>query len=420
MTLGNRDWLPAYCSRAALLPAVQDSATLFGEHPYLFQDFVARAMRFLESDDVRKMGLIYDRRAALPCTWKCSDESLFGVDLCLYAFTGQYPFDKGKIGGIYNEGSLGAAVHHATVNLDFGGSHVGYIPGDNGGRFGTIRRPLHGTDESADCGYLMAMMAPFKQVYDDARENILLSTAGGGTEVLVSVPNRYLQPGWSGNRIKLLVDLERLTGGIIGCDGDTTHTVAGRTLFRASKTFMDGIPEEAADAFRTAKQTPIGVELTADYFSLYDSQAELGDDGSPLNRLLPYMKTILSSKQAPYPLECAVTNTDIEYNKLAGSVRSEACRPYGFASFTGVFIDLYEEAIGRYINLFQPTGISIKPQGHLRNIEIPPAEVRRILDGLAPAPPVLPLEDVLHYSHPEMAMERFRFLPGASGHKRNA
>ncbi|MBN2317427.1 MAG: hypothetical protein JXR49_00025 [Acidobacteria bacterium] len=414
MTPSNRSWLPPYCNPGAFLPAVQESIILFKERPYLFQDFVARAMRFLESDIVRKMGFKYDRKSALPCKWKCSDESLFGVDLCLYAFTGQYPFDKGRIGGIYNEGSLGAAVHHASINLDFGGSHVGYIPGESGGRFGNVRRPLHETDLSTDCGHLMATMEPFKRTYDDARENILLFSAGEESEVFVSIPNEYLQPGWSGHRIKLLIDIERLTGSVVDYDINKpyTHKVAGRTLFKVSEDFLAQVPPETAATFRTTEQTPIGIELTAGYFNIYDSQAELGSDGAPVNRLLPYMKIILSSKLAPYQLKGAVTNTNIEYNKLTDSVRSEAFRQYGFASFTGIFIDIFDEDIGNYINLFQPIGISIKPQGRVREIEISSAEVRHIFDRLEPARPVLPLEEVLAYSNSEKTLEKFTYRPG--------
>jgi hypothetical protein len=414
VTPSNRSWLPPYCNPGAFLPAVQECVILFSERPYLFQDFVARAIRFLESDTVRKMGFTYDRASALPCKWKCSDESLFGVDLCLYAFTGRYPFDKGRIGGIYNEESLGAAVHHAAINLDFGGSHVGYIPGEGGGRFGNVRRPLHSTERSADCGYLMSTLAPFKQAYDDARENILLYSVVEEKDILVSIPNEYLQPGWSSHRIKLLVDIERLTGSVVDYDlrKPYTHKVAGRTLFGLNEEFLARVPSEAAAVFRTRDQTPIGIELTADYFNIFDSQADLGGDGAPLNRLLPYMKFILSSKLAPYQLKCAVTNTNIEYNKLTDSVRSEAFRPYGFASFTGIFIDIYDEEVGNYINLFQPTGISIKPQGRIRELEIPAAEVRHIFNGLEPAKPVLPLENVLNYSRPEKTLEKFTFRPG--------
>ncbi len=414
MTPSNRSWLPPYLDPGAFHPAAQECVILFKEPPFLFQDFVARAMSFLESDMVSKMGFKYDRAASLPCKWKCSDESLFGVDLCLYAFTGQYPFDKGKIGGMYNEGSLGAAVHHAAINLDFGGSHVGYIPGPEGGRFGNVRRPLHKTEHSSDCGYLMSFIAPFKQTYDDARENILIFSVEGEDSVFISIPNEYLQPGWSSHRIKLLVNIELLTTSLVEYDISKpyTHKVAGRTLFRLSEEFLSYIHPEKADRFRSPDMTPIGTELTAEYFDIFDSQAELGGDGSPVDRLLPYMKWILASKLAPYQLKCAVTNTNIEYNKLTDSVRSEAFMPYGFASFTGIFIDIYDEDLGSYINLFQPTGISIKPQGKIREIEIPPAEVREMFQKLEPAKPVIPCENVLNYKNAEKTLEKFTFKPG--------
>ena len=414
MTPSNRSWLPRYLDPGAFLPAAQECVVLFNESPYLFQDFVARAMGFLESDIVKKMGFKYDRASALPCKWKCSDESLFGVDLCLYAFTGQYPFDKGKIGGLFNEGSLGAAVHHAAVNLDFGGSHVGYIPGTGGGRFGNVHRPLHETEHSSDCGYLMSLITPFKQIYDDARENILIFRVEGEDKLFTSIPNEYLQPGWSSHSIKLLIDIELFTDSVVDYDINKpyTHKVAGRTLFYLSDRFLSKLSPEQAASFGTTEQTPIGIELTSDYFNIFDSQAELGGDGAPLDRLLPYMKWILSSKLAPYQLKVAVTNTNIEYNKLTDTVRSEAFKPYGFASFTGIFIDIFDEEIGSYINLFQPTGISIKPQGKVREVEIPPDEVRHIFSRLDPAKSALPLENVLNYKNAERILEKFTFKPG--------
>ena len=99
-------------------------------------------------------------------------------------------------------------------------------------------------------------------------------------------------------------------------------------------------------------------------------------------------------------------------------MRSEAYRPYGFASFTGVFIDLYDAELGSYINLFQPIGISIKPQGRSREIEISPDEVRHIFEKLDPAPPVMPLEGVLAYNRPERTLQKFTFRPGAFQQRR--
>ena len=176
----------------------------------------------------------------------------------------------------------------------------------------------------------------------------------GEEKLLVSIPNEYLQPGWSSHRIKLLIDIERFTENIVTYDINKpyTHKIAGRTLFYLSEEFFSTLTPEQAESFGSTEQTPIGIELTADYFNIYDSQAELGCDGAPDDRLLPYIKWILSSKLAPYQLKAAVTNTNIEYNKLTDSVRSEDFKPYGFASFTGIFIDIFDEELGYYINLF--------------------------------------------------------------------
>jgi hypothetical protein len=407
----NRSWVPAYCDPRSFLPAVQETIILFAQPPYLFQDFVGKAIAFLRSEAVRKMGFGFDPRTALPCKWKCSDESVFGVDLCLYAFTGHYPFDKGKIGGCFNQGSLGAAVHHCATNVDFGGSHVGYVPGPDGGSFGRITRPLHEREHSTDCGYLMALLAPFKGIYDDACRNILFFAEEG--RALVSIPNEFVQPSWSSQQIKLLVDLERMTLGAVPYDVRKafTHKLAGRSLFYVHPAFLEALPAEARARFQTCERVPIGQELTAETFSIFDSRAELCD-GVPTQRLLPYVKYILASKLAPYPLKAAVTNSNIEYNTLTDAVRAEELRPNAFASFTGVFIDLYDAELGAYVNLFQPIGISIKPSGRTREVEIPPAEIHEIFDRLEPAEPVLPLKGVLGYDRPGRVLESFTFRPG--------
>ncbi|CAO0823943.1 hypothetical protein DFAR_390007 [Desulfarculales bacterium] len=122
---------------------VPETRVLFSWRSSLFQDFMGTAISFLQSEDVRRMGFVYNSESALPCKWRCADESLFGLDLCFYAYTGQYPFGKGAIGGMFNEASLDATIHHGGINLNFGGSHVGYVSGEGGGRFGAIGRPLH-------------------------------------------------------------------------------------------------------------------------------------------------------------------------------------------------------------------------------------------------------------------------------------
>jgi hypothetical protein len=411
----NRHWLPLYCNPQSLLPSVQETIVLFQERPYLFQDFVGKAITFLRSEEVRKTGFEYDE-SALPCKWKCADESVFGVDLCLYAYSGHYPFDKGSLGGRFNASSLPAATHHAKSNIDFGGAHVGYCadvhspcPEASTGRFGAIERPLRAGEASTDCGYLMGIIEPFKEVYDDACLSVQLFSPDR-YHVLVSIPNEYLQPSWSSHHIKLLVDVETLTSEPVPYDVNKpyTHKIAGRTLFKVAPRFLEALPEGKAEIFTSPDPTPIGEELIAAYFHIYDSEAVVIND-MPTLRFLPYMRYILSSKLAPFPLKAAVTHSNIEHNRLVDAVRTERCRPYSFASFTGVFIDIYDKQIDAYVNLFQPIGVSIKPAGHSREVEFSSAEVHHMFDKLKPAEPKLGLGGVLGYPRPQHVLDSFNY-----------
>ena len=407
----NRHWLPDYCNPDALLPRIQETTTLFSQPPYLFRHFVGKAYSYLQSDEVRKFGFEFDPKTALPCKWKCSDESLFGVDLALYAQTGHSPFDKGMIGGVFNEASIGAAVHHGRINVDFGGSHVGYVPGDDGGAFGRIWRPQHG-NYSTDCGHLSALLAPFQAEYVDASQQILAYLPTGG-RTIVSVPSEFVQPNWSSRRVKLLVDTDTLTDGGVPFDHEdpTTHTPCGRTLFYLSDAFLRGLPGDDRTLFTSPDPTPIGENLAPEYFNVYDTAASLGADGLPTERLLLYMKSIIADVGTPARLKAAIVNTSLEHNVLTDTTRRGDYHDSAFASFSGVFIDIFDEATGGYINLFQPLGMSIKPLGVGKEVELEPAEVHEKLDRLPLAPQVMPLGNAMRVDVGERLVEKFTFRP---------
>jgi hypothetical protein len=396
----------------SFLPKIPETGTLFCHQPFLFSDFVGRAYAFLQSEQVAKMGFQYDPKRALPCKWKCSDESVFGVDLTLFAYTGQYPFDKGRIGGYFNERSLGAAVHHGEVNIDFGGSHVGYQPTGDGGEFGKIWRPLQ-QDFSSDCGHLCSVYQPFERIYLDACDTIMVS--GRAEElVLISIPNEFLQPDWSSHSIKLTVNLEQLARSEVRYreDDPLTHTPIGRTLFYASERFLNSLNEKESKRLRSADPTPIFQSLTARYFNIYDASAKIGDDGLPVQKLLPYMKYIISSSKSPSSLKAAIVNANIEHNRLTDAVRSPWLTNYSFASFTGVFIDIFDTIIGNYVNLFQPLGIAIKPAGLTREIELTPEEINKIFTELKPVDSLMPVESVVGFKAPSSLVDKFNFSPG--------
>lgn len=412
MRKNNQAWLPSYCQPSSFLPKVPETRALFSRRAYVFQDFLARAMSFLASDQARKMGFDYQPASALPCKWKCSDESVFGVDLHLYAFTGQYPFDKGLIGGHFNESSLGAAVHHGRINLDFGGSHVGYLPGQGGGLFGQIWRPLDQA-ASSGCGYLVSLLAPFKKVYDDACENILIFCPSG-EKPLVSVPNEFLQPNWSSGNIKLLVDLDALTEGEVAYlqNKPHTHTMIGRSLFYLHREFLQEAGLDQAKALCSSQPTPIGRNLGHRYFNIFDAQTALDEAGLPQQKLLLYMKFILAAQNSHESLKAAIVNTILEHNRLTDAVRAANFKPYDFVSFTGLFIDMYDEELGSYVNLFQPLGLNIKPKDKTREVELTPEEIHHVLDRLTPAQPKLQVPALLEPRQMDRLRERFTYQPG--------
>ena len=408
----NRNWLPEYCNPDALLPKVPETRALFRSRPYLIQDFIGKSISFLNSEDVRKMGLDYDIRRAIPCRWKCSDECLFGVDLSIWAYTRAYPFDKGKIGGKFNAASLGAAVHHGSINIDIGGSHVGYVPGEGGGTFGKIWRPAE-QQYSTDCGYLTSVIAPYKLVYEDACNNILLFKPVSGERLLVSVPNEYVQPTWSSDRIKLLVDLDTMTDGEVPYQPGVEHTRThlGRSLFNLHPRFLEGLDEETAQAFSTPRPRRIGRLLTHHYFNIWDSGAPL-ENGLPEQRLLLYMKFIISARHSPEALKAAIVNTALEHNRLTDTVRADDYRNYDFVSFSGVFIDQYSREARSYVNLFQPMGMTIKPRGRTRELEFSPDEIHELMDRMPMAEPAMPLEGIFGYDRPTSVLDSYTFEPG--------
>ena len=408
----NRHWMPDYCRPERFLPPIQRTEALFKNRPYYFPDFLAKALTFLQGDEAEKYGFRFDPDTTLPCKWKCADESLFQVDLALVSYCGHFPFDKGQIGGRFDAGSLGAAVHHGGDNVDFGGSHVGYVPGKNGGEFGRIWRPQH-QSYSTDCGYLMGLIAPFCELYADACKNIKVALPAGGRPV-VSIPNEFLQPSWSSQSIKLLVDMDTFTAGPVPCDNAIPggEPVVGHSLFWLNPEVFDALTDEETEQLASEEPTAIGHALQPRFFAIFDTHAQLDSAGVPRQRILGYMNQIVASRLSPSGLKAAVVNANIEYNHLTDTIRAEGYRPYSFACFTGIFIDMFDETTGNYCNLFQPVGLTIKPRGHTRQIDIAPDELRHLLRGVKKAKPAMPMGKALPAKSAKSALDHYTFTPG--------
>ena len=184
----------------------------------------------------------------------------------------------------------------------------------------------------------------------------------------------------------------------------------GRSLFYLHPKFLDRLDTDEVEVLRTPKPKRIGRLLNHRYFNIWDAEAEL-IDGLPAERVIPYMKFILAAKHSPPPLKAAIVNTALEHNRLTDAVRDGAFREYDFVSFSGIFIDQYDVTSGSYVNLFQPMGMSIKPQKRTREREFSPEAIHEIFGRMEIAKPAMPLEAIFGYERPDHVLERFAFEP---------
>ncbi len=175
---------------------------------------------------------------------------------------------------------------------------------------------------------------------------------------------------------------------------------------------LDVLDGKEVQRFTTTTPNPIGANLNHQFFYIFDTNSKLDKHGLPEQKLELYMKYILSSRNCPPQLKAAIVNTNLEYNYLTDAVRDPAYQPFSFASFTGVFIDMYDHDVGCYLNLFQPLGISIKPAGTTNMIEVSQPEIHDTLHALEPAQPLRSVQEVMGFVSGEGIVEKFAFTPG--------
>jgi hypothetical protein len=256
------------------------------------------------------------------------------------------------------------------------------------------------------------VLDPFLRVYDDACDNVLVIQPAG-ERALVSIPNEYVQPSWSSERVKLLVDLDTLTDGEVEYQQarEHTHAMIDRSLFYLHPRFLDRLSTEEVVKLCAPEPRRIGDHLTHQYFNIWDSEAKM-TAGLPGNRLLPYMKFILAARHSPAALKAAAVHTALSHNRLTDAVRAAAYTNFDFVSFSGIIIDSYSHRSHSYVNLFQPMGMTIKPKGRTREREFSPEEIHEIFARMPLAEPAMPLQGVFGYKDPTHVLENFPFEPG--------
>ena len=231
---------------------------------------------------------------------------------------------------------------------------------------------------------------------------------------MASIPNEYLQPNWSAHHVKLLIDLDTFSAGEVEYNETQahTHTPVARSLFYVHPDFIKQLSAGEAEKLTRSGPMPIGHRLTPSFFNIYDTNAVLDEHGLPEERLLPYMKDIVGARHSPPSLKASIVNTILEHNRLTEAVRDVEYKDYSFASFSGVFIDIYDQESDNYLNLFQPVALTIKPEGRMQEIELLPEEIHSRFDRLEPVEPRLPLNRLIGDISPDRIVSLFTYRPG--------
>ena len=370
----NRTDIPPYLATQDYLWNGMCSEELINTKVFLFSDFAARALNYLKSPGIKAKGFNYDATSSLPCTWKCSDESVFGIDLIVYGLTAKFPFNKGLIGGKYNAGSVGAAVHHGFGNVDFGGSHVGYVkdrPDDN---FGYIWREAH-NDYSSDCGYLMGVLKPFKKRYDEL--NKLISFNKEDENIFVSFPFYMLESSKQDSSIKMILRDELFN--------DNNYVITDGMIKRmVSKQVISRMDPETLNKLSSGLKISGKKVLKPEFFEIFDINAKLDEESNVQEGILAYMKYILSSSVLSYSVKAALINTGLEQALLRKTVSLEQYRYISFASFAGLIIDVYDPTVKNFINLYMPLELSLKAKGYTDVTVVEPAQLQEQILAQSP------------------------------------
>ena len=136
------------------------------------------------------------------------------------------------------------------------------------------------------------------------------------------------------------------------------------------------------------------------------------DDRLPARRLLLYIREIVASTDCPPILKACIVNTCLEHNHLSDTSRLPAFRENSFVSFTGLFIDLFDEPTRTYRNLFQPVALTIKPPGTVRERILTHEELRTRLEAVTGLRPKVVLGLALGQADRDRLTSLFTFQPG--------
>ena len=316
----------------------------------------------------------FDMAGIVPVNVECPDESQGLKVLYFIATFGFSPFVGGQLGAELDVNGIIPASHHGENLVYVMGSHTGFDQQSK--TMGRLYREKEG-GFSACCGKLAAVMAPYLNAYEDARNNIRIFTEN--RRMFIQVPNRLLgRPSVHDPHPFRLRLNESLVKGDPESVGVVTSKTPGSVVFQIHPALQKALREKKRKI--TRDPTPIGEDLTAEHFRFSSPEPASLPEGIP-SRLHPLMHHIVSSQDYDPMVTIANVNTWIEFNRFVDAMHAlPDVLDKGVFGVSGLTVDLYFEARSyRYSNVYYPQYAYFKQAGQREGVVMGPSEINGLL-----------------------------------------
>ncbi len=316
----------------------------------------------------------FDMARTMPVKVECPDESQGLKSLYFVNAFETHPFVGGKLGAELDINAIAPASHHAENLVYVMGSHTGYDHKTK--TWGRIYREKEG-GFSTCCGKLAAVMEPYLKEYEYAKTNIKLFKKDG--RAFLEIPHRFLgiQSFDEYSSVKLFLDTSLIKADVKAEDVITTenpHSV----IFEIHPALLHAL--EAGNKDITDNPTPIGDDLTANYFKFFRASSNPFPDDIT-RKLHPFMHKIVSSLDYHPMVTVANVQTWIEFNRFVDAIHAiPDVETKGIFGVSGLTVDLYfEERPYPYSNVYYPQYAFFKRSDRRKGLVMGPSEINKLL-----------------------------------------
>ncbi|MEJ1337749.1 MAG: hypothetical protein RPU64_15005 [Candidatus Sedimenticola sp. (ex Thyasira tokunagai)] len=267
----------------------------------------------------------------MPSRAFCSDENQGFPIILITKHFGTFPFNHGQVGGIVATDRHGPHSHHGRDMAIIQASHVGYDPMSK--TFGSYRRlQMDGQIPTPTCGKICGVASWYEQEYRFAQESISFTSLNGVKAIIID--NQLLN---TERKEGVFLSLEKLRQEEPGNMPKPLQVFSTAKAYEANVELQERLP---ADYWQEGVKTPVGDQLSADFFQFRKSiTTQLEGSDHLENNLIHSMPHIITSPSTA--LAAAQVNTQVEFDRAYRSIaKEESYHGKNLAFIAGLHIDI--------------------------------------------------------------------------------